>query len=102
MENEKIEEKKLITYPGVFLGASWVEGISSKTNKPYAFGSVRIDFKGLTRDGVVYTRNAEFMVDKKENLPSADIEEYSKVLVEFALPDTPLGKLQFVRIVKGL
>ena len=99
--NKKIEQNNLITYTGVFLNASWAEG-TSKEGKHYAFGSIRIDFKGKTRDGKPYTRSGEFVVDKKDMLPSETIEEYSKVLVEFSAPDTPLGKLQFVRIVKNL
>ena len=95
------KEKVIVNYEGVFLGAEWAEG-KSKAGKDFAFGKVRIDFKGLKKDGTTFKQEFEGFVDSKDKLPGEDIEEYSRVLVEFEVPDLPTQAMRFVRIVRNI
>lgn len=97
MENEK----QTFMYEGVFLGAEWAEG-TSKEGKDFAFGKIRIDFKGTKKDGSTFKKEFEGFVNSKDNMPGTEIEEYSRVLVEFAVPELPTQAMRFVRIVKNI
>ena len=110
VENQNVENQNVVEnanqkndnvvvgYVGIFLGAEWIQG-KKKDGTPFNFGKVKIDFDGVKRDGGVFTSTCEFLLDDPRDLPRNDIKRYEQVYVEFKLPSTPQGKLQFLRIV---